>query len=69
VFTDVLVPLDLMTPSAVVLDAAANLARRMGVPLRLVTVASPGLDHEDDLTDLAALGVDLEAPQVTTEIV
>lgn len=64
-----LVPLDLATPSDVVLASAATLARRASVPLRLLTVASPRLDHDADLTDLGRLGADLEAPQVTIEIV
>lgn len=64
-----LVPLDLATPCDVVLESAATVARRASVPLRLVTVASPRIDHDADLTDLGRLGADLEAQQVTIEIV
>lgn len=68
-FRQVIVPLDMVSSADVVLNVASRLADRAGAALRLVTVASPGLDHSFDAADLDKLAVDLGLPNVTTEVI
>ena len=51
-FSEVVVALDQYERSGVVLDVAAPVARRAGTALRLVTVASPSMDHIRDDVEL-----------------
>ena len=68
-FTQVIVPLDQYENSGVVLNVAAAVARRAGAALRLVTVASPSMDHIRDEVDLGGLAADVDAPEVRTEVI
>lgn len=68
VFREIVVPLDLSNGSHVVLSVTAALARRVGVPVRLVTVVSPGIDHLPDERLLAELAGELAVPVVTTTV-
>src|SRR5581483_5480849 len=65
----IVVPVDLTREFDNVLDVAATLARRMAAAVRLVTVASPNLDHDVDERDLAALARRVLAPQVETAMI
>lgn len=69
IFREIVVPLDLRTGSHVVLGVTAALARRVGVPVRLVTVASPGIDHLADERLLAELAGEVAVPVVTTSVI
>ncbi|HEX4904993.1 MAG TPA: universal stress protein [Acidimicrobiales bacterium] len=59
-FTTVVVPLDGSPRAASTLELAAELARRAGAALELVTVASPGLDLLDHELALKAACGDVE---------
>lgn len=65
----VVVPVDLCTPSEVVLGVASTVARRMGATLHIVTVSSPGLDHMEDEVELAALAKSVDGPEVHSRVI
>jgi nucleotide-binding universal stress UspA family protein len=66
---EVIVALDRYERSAVVLDVAAAVARRAGVPVRLVTVASASMDHMRDKQELHDLAAGVDAPEVGSEVI
>jgi nucleotide-binding universal stress UspA family protein len=68
-FDQIIVPLDLVTPSEAVLAVASVLARRAHVGVRLVTVASPGLDHSDDEAELRDRAAALDVPGTTSGVI
>ena len=68
-FIEVVVPLDQYEDSGVVLDVAAAVARRAGTALRLVTVASPLMDHMCDEVELRGLAAGIDVPQVPTQVI
>ena len=68
-FTSIIVPVDFAHPSDAALHAAVSLARRMHVAVRLVTVASPGLDHSDDEQSQRALADTITGPEVQMAVV
>lgn len=69
VFSEIVVPLDLVVPCDTVLAVASTLARRAGVGVRLVTVSSPGLDHAADEADLHANAARTDVPSVATAVI
>jgi nucleotide-binding universal stress UspA family protein len=66
-FREVIVPLDLVAPCDTVLRVASTLADRAGVGVRLVTVSSPGLDHDYDEAELRTHAAKLDAAPVAIE--
>jgi nucleotide-binding universal stress UspA family protein len=68
-FTEVVVPLDLVHPCDAVLALSSTLARRAGVGVRLVIVASPGLDHTADEVLLRTHAAKVDAPAVAVEVI
>ena len=68
-FSEVVVALDRYERSGVVLDVAAAVARRAGTALRLVTVASPSMDHMRDEVELHGLAAGVDAAGVHTEVI
>ena len=68
-FREIVVPLDLVAPCDTVLQVASMLARRGGVGVRLVTVSSPGLDHDCDEAELRTHAARMDAAPVAIEII
>lgn len=67
-FDEILVPLDLGAPAERVLEVASALARASGAGVRLVIVASPGIDHAADEHDLSLLAAKIDAPATSTRV-
>jgi len=68
VYNRIVVPLDLSTPHPAAVGYAEVLADRCGAGIRLVTVSSPGLDHEADEEMLAKLTDYVAGDDVTGEV-
>ncbi|HET7486896.1 MAG TPA: universal stress protein [Acidimicrobiales bacterium] len=62
VLREVVVPFDLSGEPGAVLGVAAAVAGRAGVPVRLLLVGSPGLDHDVDRADLERVAAGLGVP-------
>ena len=64
----IVVPLDLSTLHPAAVGFAEVLADRCPATIELVTVSSPGLDHEDDQEALAKLMDYVAGDDVTSEV-
>lgn len=68
-YENIVVPLDLSTPHPASVGVAEVLANRHGATIRLVTVSSPGIDHEDDEVTLAKLTEYVAGDDVRSEVI
>ena len=68
-YESIVVPLDLSTPHPASVGIAEAIAGRCGAAIRLVTVASPGLDHTDDELMLAKLTHYVAGDDVRSELI
>jgi nucleotide-binding universal stress UspA family protein len=67
-FTSIVVPLDLEGRSPLAVAVAANLSEIGDLPVRLVTVASPGLSETEDQYSLAQLTERRQIRQIETVV-
>lgn len=68
-YETIIVPLDLSVPHPAAVGLAEALSHRSGAPVRVVTVSSPGLDHEEDEHALEKLADYVDAADVRTEVI
>jgi nucleotide-binding universal stress UspA family protein len=68
-FSNIVVPMDLSTPHPASVGVAEAIADRCGAAIRLVTVSSPGLEHDDAEEALAKLTEYVAGDDVRAEVI
>lgn len=68
-FSSIVVPMDLSTPHPASVGVAEAIANRCGAAIRLVTVSSPGLAHEDAEAALVKLTEYVAGDDVRAEVI